>query len=82
VKLVLAVLALSGCVTTAGLVRPREVSVPLLIGALVADAVVVTVIAANGRDSTGGSAIATGLVVTAADLGVGCLVGACTALHL
>lgn len=77
-----ALVCAAGCITTAGLARPRAVSVPLLVGAVVADFAVVSLGAAQLRDASTGSAIAAGLAVTAADLGVGCLVGACTALGL
>jgi hypothetical protein len=78
--------ALAGCVTTAAIVkRHDEVSLPLLIGATAADLVVIGVIAkeapVNGGVSVG-AAIATSLALTAVDVFVGCLIGACRSLRL
>ena len=81
-KHALLALALSGCVTTAGLVKKPEVSLPLLIGAAVADVVVTSLAASQIEDLTTGGAIATGAAVTAADVAVGCLIGACSSLKL
>jgi len=81
-KHALLVLALSGCVTTAGLVKRPDVSLPLLIGAAVADVVVTSLAASHLQDASTGGAITTGLAVTAADVAVGCLIGACSSLRL
>jgi uncharacterized membrane protein AbrB (regulator of aidB expression) len=74
--------ALSGCVTTAGLVRKTHVSLPLLIGATVADVVVTSVVASQIEDSSTAGSVATGVALTAADVVVGCLIGACSSLRL
>lgn len=74
--------ALAGCVTGAAIARPDRVSLPLLLGAAAAD-LIVTAIAASQLESfsTAGS-LATGLGVTGVDIGVGCILGACSALKL
>jgi len=73
----------TGCVTTAGFVkRPAEVSLPLLIGAAVADLVVTSAAASQIQEYSWGGSIATGLALTAVDAAVGCLTGACAALRL
>lgn len=74
--------ALSGCVTTAGAVKKDEVSLPLLAGAAVGDLVVVTAGASTLQDTSFGGALVTGLAITALDLAIGCLIGACSSLRL
>jgi len=81
-KHALLVLALSGCVTTAGIVKKQDVSLPLLIGATAADLVVTSVAASQIQGYSYGGALATGLALTAVDVAVGCLTGACTSLRL
>ena len=71
----------SGCVTTAALARPNRVSLPLLIGATVADLAVVSLIASQAQDYSTGASVATGLAVTVLDVGAGCILGACKALR-
>ena len=80
-KHALAVLALTGCVTTAGIAKRPEVSLPLLVGATVADLVLVSLAASQLDHATTGASLATGFAVTAADVAVGCLIGACSALR-
>lgn len=75
-------LAVSGCVTTAGIVKQQDVSLPLLIGAAAADLVVTSLAASQIQDYSYGGSLATGLAVAAADVAVGCLFGACTSLRL
>jgi hypothetical protein len=75
-------LALSGCVTTAGIVKRQDVGVPLLIGAFVADLVVISAAASQVQDYSYGASLATGLAITAVDVTIGCLLGACSALRL
>ena len=75
-------LALSGCVTTAGLVKKQDVSLPLLIGATVADLVVLSAAASQLQDASLGGSLAIGLAITAADVAAGCLIGACSSLRL
>jgi hypothetical protein len=74
-------LTASGCVTTAAIAKPNRVSLPLLIGAAVGDFVVITLTASQLRDFTNEGALATGAAVTAVDVGVGCILGACKALR-
>jgi uncharacterized membrane protein AbrB (regulator of aidB expression) len=81
-KHALLVLALSGCVTTAGIAKKQDVSLPLLIGATVADLVVTSVAASQIQEYSYAGSLATGLAVTAVDVAIGCLVGACTSLRL
>lgn len=81
-KHALLALALSGCVTTAGIVKKQDVSLPLLIGATVADVVVTSVAASQIQGYSYGGSLATGLAFTAVDVAVGCLTGACSSLRL
>lgn len=72
-----------GCVSGAGVwKRDTGVSLPLLVGAVAADLVVTGVIASQLEDFTAAAAIGTAFAVTAADVGIGCLIGACSALRL
>ena len=78
----LLVLALSGCVTGAGVVKKDEgVSLPLLAGAVVADLVVTSLAASQIQSYSLGASLATGLALTAVDTVIGCLVGACAVLR-
>jgi len=81
-KHALLALALSGCVTTAGIVKQQDVGLPLLLGAIVADVVVISATASQVRDYSVGASLATGLAITATDVAVGCLLGACSSLKL
>lgn len=81
-KHALLALALSGCVTTAGIVKKQDVALPLLIGAVVADMVVISAAASQIQDYSYGASLATGLAITAVDVAVGCLIGACSSLKL
>ena len=74
--------ALSGCVTSAGIWKRDHVSGPLLAGAVAADLVVTAVIASQIHDFTVGAVVGTTFAVTAVDVGVGCLLGACASLRL
>lgn len=71
----------SGCVTSAAIARPHRVSLPLLIGATIADLAVITLVASQAQDFSTGASVATGLAVTAVDVGAGCILGACGALR-
>jgi len=75
-------ITLGGCVTTAGIVKKTDVSLPLLIGATVADLVVTAVAASQITGYSYGGSVATALAVTGADVAVGCLLGACSSLRL
>jgi hypothetical protein len=76
-------LAFSGCVTGAAVWKRNDrVSLPLLLGAVAADLVVTGVIASQIEDFTVAASIGTTVAVTAVDLGVGCLFGACQPLRL
>ena len=74
--------AVSGCVTTAGIVKKQDVSLPLLIGATVADLVVSSALASQIQQYSFGGSLATGFAFTAVDVAIGCLTGACTSLRL
>ena len=76
------VLAGAGCVTGAGIWKRDQVSMPMLIGAAAADLVVTGVIASQVEDFTVGASIGTAVAVTAVDVGIGCLLGACHSLRL
>ncbi len=73
---------LSGCVTGAAVWKRDNVSLPLLAGAVAADLVVTTVVASQVEDFTIPASIGTAAAVTAVDVAVGCLIGACHALRL
>src|SRR5262245_15776665 len=75
-------LALAGCVTGVGIWKREETSLPLLIGATAADLVVTGVIASQVEDFTVGAVIGTTVAVTAVDVVIGCLLGACSSLRL
>ena len=75
-------LAFSGCVTTAGIVKRDEgVGLPLLGGAVAADLVVSSLSASQVQGYSTGASLATGLAITAVDVAIGCLIGACSALR-
>jgi len=75
-------LALSGCVTTAGVVKRDEgVGLPLLGGAVAADLVGISLSASQVQGYSAGASLATGLAITALDVAIGCLIGACSALR-
>jgi hypothetical protein len=79
----LLLLALSGCVTGATVwKRDDQVTLPILLGAVAADLVVTGAIASQIEDFTVAATVGTALAVTAADLGIGCLFGACKPLGL
>jgi len=75
-KRALLVVALGGCVSTAGLVRKDRVTLPIVLGAIAADLVVGSIVFAQTDLSTAG-AIASGVAFTAVDVGIGCILGAC-----
>lgn len=76
------ILAMSGCVTGAGVWKRDQVSLPMLAGAVAADLVVTTVIASQVEDFTVGASLGTAAAVTAVDVAVGCLIGSCHSLRL
>ena len=78
----LAATAAGGCVTGVGAWKREQTSMPLLIGAVVADIAVTSVIASQIEDFTIGATIGTTLAVTAVDVTIGCFLGACAPLHL
>ncbi len=73
-------LALTGCVTTAGIVKKTDVSLPLLFGAAVADFAVTSLVAWQALEYSTAGSLATAAGVTGADIVVGCLLGACASL--
>jgi hypothetical protein len=75
-------LVLSGCVSAAGIWKRNEVPLPMLVGAVAADFVVTSVVASQVQDFTLGASLGTAFAITAVDLGVGCLIGACHSLRL
>jgi hypothetical protein len=81
-KHALLALALSGCVTTAGIARHNDVGLPLLAGAAAADLAVTALAASQIQDYSVGASLVTALAVTAVDVAAACLLGACSALRL
>jgi hypothetical protein len=80
-KAVLVMVALAGCVTTLGIVKKDETPFTWLAAGTAGDLVGVAAIA--GADGlTTGASIGTALAVTAVDVFVGCLLGACHSLKL
>lgn len=77
---VLVVIAFGGCVTTASVVRGDRVTLPVLVGAVAAD-LVVSSLAFRALDLSTSGAIASGIAFSAVDLGIGCVLGACTVLR-
>ena len=75
------VVALSGCIVGANFTLKKNkddgLSLPILIGAGVADFTVVALASSQLESFSLGASIATGLAATAADLAVGCILGAC-----
>lgn len=75
------VLALSGCIVGASFTLKKNkdsgLSLPILIGAGVADLAVTAVASSQLESFSVAASIATGLAVTAVDLAVGCILGAC-----
>jgi uncharacterized membrane protein AbrB (regulator of aidB expression) len=80
-KVVLLALALSGCISGAGIVKKPEVTLPVLIGAAVADLVVTSIAASQIQEYSYAGSLATGTALTAVDVAVGCLIGACSSLR-
>jgi hypothetical protein len=80
-KAALLVIALSGCITAAGIAKRDQVTLPLLAGAVAADLVVGTLVLAQSDSLSAAGAIASGIALTAFDLGIGCILGACTVLR-
>ena len=75
-------IALAGCVTTEGIVKKEETTLPMLVGGTAGDLVVIGVIAKEGDNLTVGASSATALAITAVDVFVGCLLGSCSSLKL
>ena len=76
----LLLVALGGCVTSAGLIRKDQITLPVVLGAVAADLVIGSIVFAQANLSTA-AAIASGIAFTAVDVGIGCIVGACAPLH-
>jgi hypothetical protein len=79
---VVPLLGLGGCVTTAGIAKHQDVSLTLLVGATAADLVVTSIAASQIQSYSFGGSLATGLALTAVDVAIGCLTGACSSLRL
>ena len=79
-KRALLVVALGGCVTSAGLIRKDKITLPVVLAAVAADLVVGTIVFAQTDLSTA-AAIASGVAFTAVDVGIGCILGACAPLR-
>jgi hypothetical protein len=68
--------------TTEGFVKKEDTTLPMLVGGTAGDLLVIGVIANEGDNLTVGASIATALAITAVDVFVGCLLGACHSLKL
>jgi hypothetical protein len=80
--LVVAALVTAGCVSGVGVWKHEHTTMPLLVGAVVADIAVTSVVASQVQDFTAGATIGTTLAVTAVDVTIGCFLGACAPLRL
>ena len=80
------VVVLSGCIVGANYTIKKShdegLSIPVLIAAGVADFVVTSLASSQLESFSVAASVATGLAVTAVDLGVGCILGACQQLSL
>jgi Mg/Co/Ni transporter MgtE len=72
----------TGCATGVGVWKREQTTMPLLVGAVVADIAVTSLIASQIQDFTVGATIGTTLAVTAVDVTIGCFLGACAPLRL
>jgi len=79
-KRALLLVALGGCVTSAGLIRKDRITLPVVLGAIAADLVVGSIVFAQ-TDLSAAAAIASGVAFTAVDVGIGCILGACAPLR-
>jgi hypothetical protein len=80
--LVLAACVTAGCVSGVGVWKRDRTTMPYLVGAVVADVAVTSVIASQVQGFTVGATIGTTLAVTALDVTIGCFLGACAPLRL
>ena len=71
----------AGCVTTNALANVRQPSLPVLIGTTIADLVVVGLLSSQVENFSVGATVAASLAITAADVAVGCILGACAPLR-
>lgn len=81
-SVVLATCVMAGCVSGVGVWKRDQTTMPYLVGAVVADIAVTSVIASQVQDFTVGATIGTTLAVTAVDVTIGCFLGACAPLRL
>ena len=81
-KAALLVVALASCVTVEGVVKKDDTPFVWLAAGAAGDLVAVGVIAKEAENLSIGASIATALAVTAVDVFVGCLLGACHSLNL
>lgn len=72
----------SGCVTGLGVWKREQVTMPMLGGAVAADLVVSGLVASQVEDFTTAATIGTAFAVTAVDVAIGCILGACSQLRL
>lgn len=72
----------TGCVSGLGVWKREQVTMPMLGGAVAADLVVTGVIASQVDDFTTAATIGTALAITAVDVTIGCILGACSPLRL
>jgi len=81
VVLVLALGLAGGCVTGNQIVKLREPSVPTLVVTTALDLLVIGLVSSQVDGFTTGAIIASTLAGTAADVAVGCILGACAPLR-
>lgn len=81
-RFVLVIALTTGCVTGLGVWKREQVTLPMLAGAVAADLVVSGVVASQVEGFTTAATIGTALSITAVDVTIGCLLGACSPLRL
>lgn len=81
-RFLLVIALTSGCVTGLGVWKREQVTMPMLGGAVAADLVVSGLAASQVENFTTGATIGTALAVTAVDVAIGCVLGACSPLRL
>jgi hypothetical protein len=80
-KLLVLAVALAGCVTTVGIAKGDQTTLPMFAAGVAGDLVVTGAIASQADGFTTTATIVTALAFTALDVGIGCLLGSCAPLQ-